>query len=655
MKGKNSKYSSGCTDAVNSKCVVWNGPAIPCLSICHDDVLTDVVHAVADRVCELVGETDMSTLDLNCIIDLCDSCPTDKSLKSVLQLMLENQCSLKELIDDIIAAINSGSSGGGAIVLTLDMKCLEILDAFGNPVEQDVNQTFQSIINELCNHKTRITTLETTVVDLQDQIDNIDTGTGTGPAYNPPTVTIPADCLGISATTMDADDAVQPTINALCDLKTVLGDNADLSTSIGRQCTNLNTIYGLTPNWELNPSTVADTLNNMWIMTCDMLNRVKTIETTCCAPSCKDIKIGFSAEYDPAENTFVITFDSANGTEIPLGFTDCGTTITFTDKLNHSKTSTITIIQGESVVVSASGLNLTDLISVSIKTCFEHISGLKCNDCFGGVVSAESACAYCKLCAQGGVANTDFVEVMYQLDGQGTIYSKKITTGECLYFESKYGMPVITSLWYSSSDISLESDDEHPCTAVLIPTPTPDTCWFFGVPLTSHIDMYINQINQPAPPLPNYQVRFDTSGNTGSLIPRMTWKKMYDIHNLSGATIGGDVEKGGSTGNDTINVLLPTGLPSNVLSSCLNPGAIGYDFRLQGEPNGDDTMNITGSNPNRELGYTFYDKGTGKIGFTLTLKAQPSTNIPTLVYHDPISGNDSIIQGTLVTDCQCAD
>lgn len=652
MKGKISKYESGCTEAVNSKCVKWSGPAIPCLDICHDDVLNDVVYAIADKVCTLAADMNMETLDLSCIIDLCDSCPTEKTLQTVLQLMLDNQCTLKELIDDIITAINTSS--GGAVVLTLDMKCLEMLDPFGNPINQDLNQTLQSIINELCLHKTKIEVLEATVIDLQDQIDDIDPGGG-GPAYTPPDVIIPVDCLGIVATTLPADEAVQPLLNAFCDLKDVLGTNAEISTSVSRQCANLNTVYGLTPNWNLTPATMADTVNNLWIALCDALARLNTIETTCCAPNCADIKIGFSAEYIPADNTFVITFDSANGTSIPLGFTDCGSTITLTDKLNHSKVVGITIVQGDSVTVSAAGLDLSETIAVSIKTCFEHVSGLKCNDCFGGVVSAESACAYCKMCAVGGTAGVDFVEVVYQLDGTGTIYTKTITTGECLYFENKLGMPEISSLWYSSPDIALEQDEDHPCTAVLIPTPTADSCWFFGIPLTTHIDMYLNTINQPVLGVPNYQVIFDLSGNmSNTLVPKFTWDKLYDIHNLTGATITGNVEVGGSTGTDIIMPVLPSGLPSSVLASCLNPGTIGYNFDIQGEPNGDDTANITGSSPNIELAYDFYDNNTGKYGITLKLKAQPSTNIPVLVYTDNITGNKSTIQGVLTEDCDCA-
>jgi hypothetical protein len=150
-----------------------------------------------------------------------------------------------------------------------------------------------AIGNRVCDIATQINAINTKLVSQQTQIDWIITN------YAPTTpVTLPtfgSTCLtdkiptvppgGVSLVNMV--NAIQ---EAFCELRGATGMPSDLLTGIAQECVNLDTSTSLSypgtnmgslPGWKVasSYSTVADSINNMWITICDMRTAIRSIQS----------------------------------------------------------------------------------------------------------------------------------------------------------------------------------------------------------------------------------------------------------------------------------------------------------------------------------------------------------------------------------------
>ena len=117
MEKKNSKKYD-CIKT-NVTCVEWNLPPIPCLGIETGDMLDDVTFAIVDKLCNSIGSTDLSEIDLQCILDRLDLTePSTRTIASLLQLAFDNDCRLYDLIQEVRDLITNDTP------LSLDLKCL---------------------------------------------------------------------------------------------------------------------------------------------------------------------------------------------------------------------------------------------------------------------------------------------------------------------------------------------------------------------------------------------------------------------------------------------------------------------------------------------------------------------------------------------------
>ena len=170
---KSNTAGQGCIP-VSSDCVLWQGPNIPCLNLCNGDTVSTVVYKVAEKLCLIKDELDLSDLDLSCLLTFCSSvgpAPTTKTLSAVLDFIIKKICCLSTQI---------GQGGGGVAGYTepnLALPvCLQYTDpANGQTVTQLVHNqytlrlatqfctlsaTVASHTNTLASHNTRITALE---------------------------------------------------------------------------------------------------------------------------------------------------------------------------------------------------------------------------------------------------------------------------------------------------------------------------------------------------------------------------------------------------------------------------------------------------------------------------------------------------------------
>jgi hypothetical protein len=387
---KSNTAGQGCIP-VSSDCVVWQGPNIPCLNLCNGDTVSSVVYKVAEKLCLIKDELDLSELDLSCLLTFCTNvgpAPTTKTLSAVLDFIIKKICCLEDLIP-------AGGGGGGAVGYTEPTlalpTCLQYTDPnTGQTITQLIHNqytlrlatqfctlsaTVTSHTNTLASHNTRITALE-------------NAGTPSLPQVTPNCI-LPAVPTAM-ATVLDKLE------EEYCLLRQVLGSNTQITAAVAQQCANLGssnalsqagTMSGLT-GWNNTVTNAAQAFQNLWITVCDMRAVIADLKNCCGAVDCTQFVLNYDASANASRQEVYLDFNP--GTIIPSGATNAvqGTTVTITDG-TVTKTFTINIVTeaantnpytaivaGSSVVGSALNTSLPYTITVNANITK---SGTTCN------------------------------------------------------------------------------------------------------------------------------------------------------------------------------------------------------------------------------------------------------------------------------------
>lgn len=394
-----------CPDLLSNQCIVWEGGDVPVLGIYNGDQVSQSEFTIASKIVELFDDIDMSKIDMSCLQATCSQKCKDTSLKSIVQVLFDNQCCLADLI-------NTQSSTPTTVTLNLNLRCLTVFDDFGNPVPQDLNQTLQTIVNQVCTSASDITLLQNTVQSLQSQIDAIPL-TPTAPAE--PNITT---CItpGLRPTSQTVPLVAQ----SLCDLQTAIGTAADMSIAISQQCANLNSTFSGVNGWLASVANFAQSMNNLWLVACNLNTRITNIENTCCLATCADVEVGFEVQIDSSSTGVFLKFTAGAGTSIPAAFTDGGSSVIFTDK-NGSTLSYPLIIANNANLgdFDLSGLDLNDPITISVTAILSN-GTLTCEKCITRLYTlAGGACPVCAVTASG----TNGTSTILYIVGSTTISS----------------------------------------------------------------------------------------------------------------------------------------------------------------------------------------------------------------------------------------
>lgn len=380
-----------------SSCVTWNGGEIAYLGICDGDSMNNLILEIISKLEEIAGE-DLSQFDIDSLLDICNKkAPNEITILSILNIVKENQICLKDFIDNLSEQLASLLSNTG---VSVNLKCYAEFDNLGNSLSITRDQLDQLVIDNLCAQKLRIETLEGKAISLQSQIDNLDIPSMTEQEF--------ATC--IDATVKPTSSQVVSVANELCDLETATGDSTDITSALANTPPDMNAEFGLLPGWILAPSNLAENYNNLLIAFGNVWSRVKTIETTCCALSCDDIELGFTAVYNEDVDGVIISFTYGAGTSIPAGFTDGGSYGTITDIDGNSVDFNLTIANNSSDEVSIIGLNTTGSLEISI-TAIMSTGSLTCQKCLSKKVN-KASCNYCEICATGAEGSS--VVIVYE-------------------------------------------------------------------------------------------------------------------------------------------------------------------------------------------------------------------------------------------------
>jgi hypothetical protein len=347
----------GC-NPISSNCVIWQGPDIPCLSLCNGDSVSDVVAKLAYELCTIMDELKLSAYDLTCFDPIC---PTPTNFQSLIQLLIDKVCALYNV------PATSVTAGCPDCEVTV-APCLVTLDNLGNQITTLQLKDYVILIgNKICTILTDIASQGTAISNLDSRVTYIENNCCN--ANNVPVIA--TSCVTPTATNIPITNFVVSLENAFCALEGVTGTVSSLQAAIGQQCVRLGAQQALNPDnsgenmsdlpgWIGSPTTVADTLNNMWLTICDMragLVDLISQVNACCAVSCSSITGAISnAIYDGSKGVsffFPVSF--------PSGWsfgTDATYTITGCNPASSPATGTIALSNTSSNSIDLSGNNL---------------------------------------------------------------------------------------------------------------------------------------------------------------------------------------------------------------------------------------------------------------------------------------------------------
>jgi hypothetical protein len=352
MISVNNNQITPCSNT-SSNCVVWQGPDIPCISLCHGDTISDVIAKLAEELCVLVNATptniDLSGLDLLCVLPQGTEAPT--TIEAILQLIIDKICSIVpgapySLPDVTLPACLIYTDEEGFIITSLR------LDLYAAYLANKICANIASIIliqTTIDDHESRLIILENCVLPCSGTIIEVE---------------VISSCL-FPGTLVPISELLLEVERVLCNLENAVGSPALILAAVNAQCitsadTKLNGTgtYSSIPGWVTSPDTLAESNKNLWLVVCDMYAAIENIKLTCCPGACDSIIYNFTATLIKDEQDIPV---SANiiftSSSIPATYNDCvgSSNITITDKNGLSIT---TIFSIAALQTSPSGITI---------------------------------------------------------------------------------------------------------------------------------------------------------------------------------------------------------------------------------------------------------------------------------------------------------
>lgn len=367
--------TNGC-DSISSNCVVWQGPDISCIDLCNGDTISEVVFKLATKLCDLIesgvqANPDLTGLDLSCL-DLPGTDPTE--IVPVLQAMVVQICLNANPATRRLAQVDLP-------IMTLQ-QCLEYNDANGNPVTQLPLDEYATLIaQKVCENVQEIVDINAQIGNINTRLTNIENCVFVGGVCQIGSSTeeqIIPTCVSRVGQLTDVSVVVLALESAFCSLRDAVGTPALISNAVaqtviigstpmlGTEDATYNSIAG----YNTTPSTLAQSVQNAWIVIDDMYNAIQSIQTNCCPGGCDSVIFDYSTS---RQTNTVGVIDSLNfdftGSTIPAGFNDTSghSIITLTDANGSSLSSVVNV---SSLQNNASGVN----ISTGSLNVFQDIS-----------------------------------------------------------------------------------------------------------------------------------------------------------------------------------------------------------------------------------------------------------------------------------------
>ena len=261
---------------ISSNCVIWQGPDIPCIKLCKGDTVSDIVYKLGMELCNIMDLLDVNGYDLSCF-DLASCKP--QNIQELIQFLIERICAI-ETAQAAAAATPTTTNlarSASADTLVTVASCFVV----GTTTVMTVSEYAQAMGTKICSIIDQITAINLQINDLDVRVTTLENT----PA---PTFTIPSFTLACNINTLlsgvsyGIDTILEEYINNVwCGFYSATGSTTNLLSAVASQCilgtdfTKVNpaATYAVQyPNWIQPTMTVADLLNNTWIVLCDIYN-----------------------------------------------------------------------------------------------------------------------------------------------------------------------------------------------------------------------------------------------------------------------------------------------------------------------------------------------------------------------------------------------
>ena len=273
---------------ISTSCVIWQGPNIPCINLCTGDSIDEVVFKLATILCNITTNVlDITTLNLACLVQSGSDAPD--TLMSVIQAIILKVC---EIDANGTTGGNTGRPGNDNSEPTVDLPtCLYFRNNDGDLVTSMLITDYSAflatyictLITSVNNINGNLSQLNSRVTTLEEEVINLST-------FNYQ-IYVVSQCASAPTpgTTLLIQDAFSNLEATVCGIMGTLGTSTALVAAINKQCPNLGVasqlqvpsrVMNQLTGWVNTPTSLPDTLTNMWLTICDMRGKMATFFST---------------------------------------------------------------------------------------------------------------------------------------------------------------------------------------------------------------------------------------------------------------------------------------------------------------------------------------------------------------------------------------
>lgn len=247
---------------ISSNCVVWQGPDVPCISLCTGDTISDVFEALAKELCEILDLLNVDNYDLSCF-NITNCKP--KNFIELINFITKQVCLAQG------TPVPEKSTKCPDCMITVPT-CLNAPQPVMNLVEYTLflGQKICTIIEDIADIWVEINSLKNRVSWIEQNCCD----------KTIPVIEVDVNCAVPESGTFVLANAFESFVNDFfCTFYNgTTGTISELETAINSQCiantdptkVDPDVPYGNIPEWVNTPGTVADAINNIWLVLCDL-------------------------------------------------------------------------------------------------------------------------------------------------------------------------------------------------------------------------------------------------------------------------------------------------------------------------------------------------------------------------------------------------
>lgn len=273
---------------ISTSCVIWQGPNIPCINLQAGDAVDDVVFKLATLLCNVTENVlDVTTLEFSCLVQ--SGAQNPGTLLETLQAIITKVCSIDT---NGTTGGNTGRPGGTTTsdpIVTLP-PCLYFEQDGDTVTSIPVTEYIKYLASVICTILTDIANTNSAINGGLSRIASLEQSVSNLYSYNH-NIYVTSQCASAPSpgVVMLIQDAFSNLETKVCELIGTVGLSTALVSAINKQCSSLSSLPQLlTPTdamndlsgWIQTPTTVADTISNMWLTMCDMRSSLAAFYAT---------------------------------------------------------------------------------------------------------------------------------------------------------------------------------------------------------------------------------------------------------------------------------------------------------------------------------------------------------------------------------------